>query len=358
MIISVDCSGTESVLDVARNYRWSHGEKYVEYAEQNLGLRKHVLKCGNYLNQYDLSAIAVFEDDILPSKYFYSFAAQAVSKYRCDRNIGGISLYSHHINPGTGCFFHPLYSRYDVFFMQYAQSWGQIWLRDQWNDFIAWYDEHQEWPPERAELIPDDVLGWSESSWLKYHIAYCILNDKWFVYPYEALTTNYMEMGEHNRELICTNYQIPFRNNEKSDMILPDLSEQDTVKYDAFFENVELENVICDGRRVLVDLYGNKKDYSGYDFILSSNEFDAESVKTYGLALRPLENNIIYNVQGDFFSLYKISEVKMGHKKSDTEHELQWMEYNFKLMTSTRQSCKVLAYKLKKYLFDRVKKQR
>ena len=43
------------------------------------------------------------------------------------------------INFNTGQTFVPVMGEYDNYFLQCAQSWGQLWFRNQWNDFRRWY---------------------------------------------------------------------------------------------------------------------------------------------------------------------------------------------------------------------------
>ena len=53
LIISIDKSNTTQVEDFAKQYHWKQGEKRVITHPENLGLRKHVLKCGDLLQEYD-----------------------------------------------------------------------------------------------------------------------------------------------------------------------------------------------------------------------------------------------------------------------------------------------------------------
>ena len=167
LIISLDNSGDSRPEALAASFSWQHGEKVIRTFPQRLGLKKHILTCGSYLEQYDLDAIAVFEDDIFPALGFYNFMKQAVRFYESDMNIAGISLYSHTWNFHCSQPFSPLKSdTYDVFFLQVAQSWGQVWMRKQWKDFEAWLLSHPSFSP--SARVPETYTSWPESSWLKY----------------------------------------------------------------------------------------------------------------------------------------------------------------------------------------------
>lgn len=67
LIISIDKAENDKVKEIADEFTWAYGEKKVVTFPQRLGLRNHVLQCGDYLNIYDLDAIAIFEDDTLPA---------------------------------------------------------------------------------------------------------------------------------------------------------------------------------------------------------------------------------------------------------------------------------------------------
>ena len=188
LLISVDYSGDSEVGNVADGFEWNYGEKKVIRYEKNLGLREHVLSCGEYLNTYDLDALIVFEDDMFPSRDFFLFSKAATEKYINDDRIAGISLYKPAYNETFMQPFYPMNYPGDVFFIQYAQSRGQVWFKHQWNQFRDWYKFNMEWDAQALDL-PIDVLAWPESSWKRYHTRYCMENDKFFVYPYISHST-------------------------------------------------------------------------------------------------------------------------------------------------------------------------
>lgn len=49
LIISIDYSGSNDCSEIASNYVWGHGIKYVVSHDVKLGLRKHIISVGNYL---------------------------------------------------------------------------------------------------------------------------------------------------------------------------------------------------------------------------------------------------------------------------------------------------------------------
>ena len=90
---------------------YTEEKKLYTYPER-LGLRKHILKCGDFLDFYD--ALVVLEDDLVVAPSFYMYVLMTVNKYIENNNIAGISLYTHLWNHNAGLPFTPCPSMYDV----------------------------------------------------------------------------------------------------------------------------------------------------------------------------------------------------------------------------------------------------
>ncbi len=230
LIISIDNSGNDSVLQIAEEFKWDHGEKIIKTYPQRLGLRKHILTCGGFTKQYQNTA--VFEDDLYVSECYYRFAKQAVEFYKDDDRIAGVALYSNFWDQGSNRPFLPISDQYDVYFMQYACSWGQIWTKEKWKKFLSWYNEN-DGEISFSPKIPENVGQWSNNSWLKYHIKYCIETNKFFVYPRIPFSTNFSSKGQHNIK-DSNGYQVPIQVNYTREYIFSSFDES-CVKYDAFF---------------------------------------------------------------------------------------------------------------------------
>ena len=183
LIISLDrCDKTESFIKELEKYNWKYGSKKIRSFEKRLGLRNHVIECGKLVEGYD--AIIVLEDDLLVSPYFYSYVKQTLKKYGEDDHIAGISLYKNELNNGVNLPFVPSNNGYDVFMMQLSQSWGQCWTKKMWNEFYEWYQENCERDLKKIKNLPSYISSWDERSWLKYHMAYTVENNKYHIYPY------------------------------------------------------------------------------------------------------------------------------------------------------------------------------
>lgn len=142
LIISIDASGNEELYNFVKAYNWIYGPCYVNIQTQRLGLKKHILQCGNLTRFF--KSIVLLEDDIVVSPYFYKYVKTAVEYYSSDKTVAQISLYRNEVNGFVHLPFEPRYSGADVFLMQDISTWGECWTEDMWNDFIEWYDQHDE----------------------------------------------------------------------------------------------------------------------------------------------------------------------------------------------------------------------
>lgn len=309
LIISLDFCENNALYMFSESFQWNFGEKRVIFHEKKMGLKKHILSCGIFLEEYE--ALAILEDDIFVSPEFYSYMIQAIKFYEKDDNIAGISLYSFERNFYNGLGFKPAQSSYDTFFMQMAQSWGQIWLKRQWKEFYDWYLENRERNIFTDLHVPMAIKKWGDSSWLKYHTAYCVLKNKFFVYPYNALTTCFMETGVHAKYSDTTG-QVPLYSGQKRNYNFASFDEQ-AVKYDVFYERMEMEKYIfglAENKPVCMDLYGDKYQYDGYTYLLTTKEFKHSSrLGSYALQLKPQELNVIFEVEGEDIYLYNIEDI-------------------------------------------------
>lgn len=322
LIISLDNSGIQNVFIFADKFNWKHGTKRVILAKKKLGLRDHILKCGNYLNEFDFQAIILLEDDLYVSPDFFNYSKQAVDFYKDDNRIAGISLYQHLWNLNADRPFAPVVSGNDMFFMQYPQSWGQVWIKEQWNDFYKWYKDGK-YRNIDIKTIPENVLKWPESSWLKYHVQYCITENKFFVYPYCGLSTNFADAGTHYA-FNTNKMQIPIvtKTGKRYKFSTIDRS---SVVYDAFFENIMLATYLdVSSDELTVDLYGMKSTYKRY--LLTMRKLPYKILKKFGLQMRPQDINVIFNINGDNIILY---DTVVQDKSNMTHDDIDIVKWNY-----------------------------
>lgn len=313
LIISIDKSNTDVVEKFADDYNWPHGPKIVRKHEQNLGLRNHMMSLGEWFENFD--TLVVLEDDIIVSPCFYTYVRQASDKYMGHDEVCGISLYSFSRNYQTRLPFTPYSSEYDVFFMNCAMSWGEVWMKPQWNKFYEWYLNNQDFPIEPH--LPELICRWSKS-WLKYHTKYCIEKNKYFVFPYVSLSSNNGDVGVHVGAGNSWGFQVPLQFGKKKSYQLPD-NVSDAVCYDGFFENKVLYKILgIEEKDCCIDLCGTQCNRLKKKYWLTLAKADFPIVKSFALGMRPIEAAVINGELGVEIFLYDTghNEYKCKSNKS------------------------------------------
>ena len=332
LIISIDKGDNEDVICTAEKFEWKNGIKKVIKREENYGLKKHVITCGNLVNEYE--NIIVLEDDIYVSPAFYGYAYDALSFTSEEERIAGISLYDHRLNVHVREPFQAYNDGYDNYYFQIASSWGQAFSRDKWNGFVSWMKEN-DGKDLKADNMPENISSWSDKSWLKYFIKYMIETDKYFFYPNGSFTTNFGDEGT-NEKVPVNDFQVPMITSKHRNYCFSTLEESNAV-YDAFFENTKL-NVLFEDTEI--DLYGYKP-LMKKRYLLSSKSYPYRVVESFGRRLRPLDANIFDNVKGDDFYLYDTEKEDTSPERRDARRVL----YNYRAL-SAKKMIKVFLFRL------------
>ena len=302
LVISIDASGDEEVYALAREYNWTHGEKYVNIQQERLGLKNHIYQCGD-LTKY-FKAIILLEDDLYVSPYFYDYVEKTVEKYGSDDLIAEISLYKNEANGYVGLPFHELVDGNDVFLMQDVSTWGECWTEKMWNDFVSWRDSHSEEDILNVNM-PNPIKEW-DRAWSKYYNAYVVDTYKYCLYPVSPVTTNFSDAGEHggdNNDLV----QVHMLWGNKV-YVLPDSSR--LTKYDIYFNNEAIyEWLGIDRSDLTLDLYGHFGENKCKTRYLLSTRLLPYKVKTYfGSCVRPIELNVKLGINGTSIRLYDTTQ--------------------------------------------------
>jgi len=301
LVISIDYSGNNSCFNVAKSFQWRHGPKEIHTQKSNMGLKKHILQCGNYAEKYD--GIIMLEDDLFVSPYFFDFASRAHAFTGAHENIAGISLYSYAINEYSNINFNPIIDGYDNYYMQVPSSWGQYWSKKQWQGFKKFMDGDIKF--SGSDKLPHKVILWPEErSWKKYFYKYITGNDLYIFYPRLSLSTNCGEIGEHYQNK-TNRLQVPLQYG-KMDYNFSKLNESSAV-YDYTMDldaNILKEkNPSLQKYDFVLDLHGLKKlgniDKPHTISIKEANR----SIHKYSHDFLPLEMNLILGIKGNFFSL-------------------------------------------------------
>lgn len=302
LVISIDYTDSsehEEVVRTAASFEWQHGEKLIIEHKKNLGIRDHILSCGDLTARFD--AVIILEDDLRVSPSFYRYATQAAVYYQHEDRIAGISLYAYEFDEIGWFTLYPRSIGSDTYFMQWAASWGQLWTRNQWNAFKAWYHPDRE---ISAINIPDTVKRWKHS-WKKYYIAYLVDQNRYFAYPYRSYTTLLDEKGVHNPYDSRIN-NVPLAEHRVKRPFLFSATTHNELKYDCFFQPITQPVYVPSmGRSVEVafDLFGTKPLHLVTAAYLCSIKPCTNPVFSYSNKLIPYELNWEQAEQGTYFHL-------------------------------------------------------
>ena len=190
LFISIDASGDQKLYEYVKGFEWKHGPKFVNIQEERLGLKNHIFQCMS-LSKY-FKGVIILEDDILVSPYFYHYACKTLEKYGDDERVAGIALYRNEYDGYSNIPLIPLYNGQDVMAWKSICTWGEMLNERMWREFSEWlaaWDENFE-----AIDMNETIKGWSRA-WSKYFYAYIVSTDRYFIFPYEPLTTNFNDAG-------------------------------------------------------------------------------------------------------------------------------------------------------------------
>jgi hypothetical protein len=309
LLISIDAGGGEEIGLISKQLQWKYGEKRIIEWEKNIGLRNHIIACGELSAQYE--NVIILEDDCFVSPNFYDYACKAIGFYKSAKKIAGISLYAYQVNENAQLPFSPLADGYSTYFKQVPSSLGQLWSLDQWKNFRTWYDNN----PVIAEddKMPENVKQWPASSWKKYFYKYMVEQDLYFVYPTLSLATNFGDVGTHFNHGTGI-YQVPLETRKHAATYSFVSFDNSFNKYDAYFEMLPeclrkfgLEMPEETG----VDIFGTKQlALFNYEFLFSIKDC-TQPIRSYGVEMFPLLQNIIYKVAGN--------SIHFGRKKDFTQ---------------------------------------
>jgi hypothetical protein len=272
LAISIDYSGSKDCEYIANSFTWDNGNKRVILHEKNLGLRNHVLSVGNLVKDYD--AIIMLEDDIVVSPSFFKYTMCVINHFKNEDEISGFSLYKYRHNENADDYFSIIDEGFDNFFMQVPSSWGQMWTKRQWINFIDWYENNDLLDEE--SLLPINVRRWPETSWKKYFYKYLILKNKYIVYPSVSYSSNIGDIGTHYSNTVnFLNTELSY--NYKSEYNFIELRDSINI-YDAYFELSPFKEF---------NIYGIS--FSEIDFDIYNTKIEAKTNKKYTASLAEIE---------------------------------------------------------------------
>ncbi len=293
LVISLDKSEVKAVEETADLFSWEYGEKRVIKRSERMGLKAHILSCGDLSREF--GSIIMLEDDLYVSRFFYHYTCAALSKVRDLKDVAGVSLYSHKFNVFARLPFDAVDDGYDNYYFRFPCSWGQAWTKDEWQGFRDWLEVH-DGEDLHGGGMPSFAADWGSSSWLKYALKYAIEEDKTWFYPRISYTTNFFDEGEHSKEAV-TDLQVPLSIGRIRDYCFSEPS-RSGARYDSYFEN--------EGLPFQSDIYGLKRR----DDALNNGPFYSSEVlpfwikESFALSLRPADSNILFRIEGKGLFLY------------------------------------------------------
>lgn len=321
LVISIDCSGDKDLYNYISRFEWPHGDKHVIIREKRMGLKDHILACGD-LSRY-FKGVIVLEDDLYVSKDFYNYTNQMNDVYGECEDICSIALYSNEMNGFCWMPLVRLRNEADVFADQSICSWGEFWNTRMWNDFREWYDTTD--IPWKDIDMPHQIKEWTKA-WSKFFYSYMILKDKFSIYPYTSLSTNFSDAGEHgdtNNSIV----QVSLQQGHKHYKTLPF---ERLIKYDVYSNNIGLADVLgVKLNEICLDLYGVRPNDFNKHYYLSVKRLPYKVLKSFGLYMRPHELNIIEDIPGDDIFLYDTTIPSTKPKTGGRMNQMVYYQHGF-----------------------------
>lgn len=296
LVISVEYGASSEVLELVENFHIDGLEKVVIKNNKKLGLREHVLKCGDLTALY--GSIILLEDDLVVDKYFYQYALNAINFYKDENRVAGIGLYSYGRNEWANLPFCPMRNGYSAYFMQVPCSWGQCWTYEQWISFKEWYQGKDEDQVKGNILLPDSVRSWPESSWKKYFFSYMVERNKYFLYPYDSYTTNCSDAGGEHIIGGTIFHQVALSYQKRGpDLFHFCLFDDNVISYDAFMEpdgDYIYELLGFEKKDVVIDFQGTKSVelIENSKYVVSPFRV-GKLIKQFNASFRPIEHVVL-----------------------------------------------------------------
>lgn len=299
--ISLEGGVSKEVFDIALQFSPKYLRCEVIQRQNRLGLRSHILECGNMALKY--GAVIVLEDDLVVDKYFYQYAIAALNYYSNENSIAGVSLYAYEYNEYANLPFKPMGNGYDTYPMRVPCSSGQAWTGTQWSNFKKWYEQNTVESVNKTLGLPNVVKDWPESSWKKYFAAYLVQNNLNFIYPYQSYSTNCSDAGGTHSLSESNIVQVSLASQLRSqpEFKFCPVTDPD-IAYDSYMEPCGKSiyySLGVDGKDIVIDMLGMKNiEEISKKYVLTSKTV-LNPIRQHPMHFRPIELNISYPVHQD-----------------------------------------------------------
>lgn len=313
LVISIDPENgvpNQSVRAVAESFHWQYGPKEIVLHKQHLGLLENFYYCGGLTDQY--GSVIFLEDDLIVSPVFYHYAIQSLQYFKNDIHIAGISLYCYAFNGYIHHPFEPLADGSDIFFIQVSSIMGQVWSMAQWTEFQNWRVANSAVKAGANAALHDLWTRFAADDYFPILTNYLVSSERYYVFPRVSLTTGFGDAGTHFAN--ATSYfQVPLQREQTAFRF--QALETSYSLYDAFMEIVpaslkrlvpELSDMDFD-----VDLHATKRPRHLKAEHVITTRASNNPLKTFALAMRPPEANLIFSVQGTGINLCRSSDIRL-----------------------------------------------
>lgn len=133
-------------------------------------------------------------------------------------------------------------------------------------------------------------------------MKYLAETGKTWIYPYLSHATNFSEVGTHNPSRTAL-HQVALDDVSRQYRLPPS---DELIAYDIFYERIWEQIEDSTDRPLIMDMYGTRVSVTGPAQLATSRRLARKPIGTYGLALRPHENNNL-SISGDDVRVYEIA---------------------------------------------------
>lgn len=303
--ISLEHGHDPLVGTLAAEFPWPHGPKRVVVQPQRLGLRAHLLHCGDLTAEY--GQVLILEDDLHVAPGYYRYAQAALAACAADPRVAGVGLYRYQLSEQHRLPFVPSCSPADDHYIQLPCSWGQVFSAAQWRAFRDWQQTQNE--AQIDARVPAYIRAWGAQSWKRVFTAYLRAQDRYFLYPIAALCSHPGHAGTHADG--GSIMQVPLEMGLR-EWHFAGLDHAEGI-YDAWLEpHPDTLRRHCPDLAALdfsVDLYGQKEPEAWTGEWLLTTRYVLLSAQRYGQAIWPFAANVHHQQPGDGIRLARIAEV-------------------------------------------------
>ena len=230
LVIKIDYSEEHAaVMDVASQFKFTHGPKTVHVSQENIGLRQAWLQA--WRPQDQCARGIILEDDIELAPAWYLWLNNAWDAYRIRDDLMGISLSRQtqkmmnlsHFGQDSAHYGYEIVNNHEPFLWKCVGSWGFSPHPLRWTQFLDWQDTvaiGTPWSVVVPNILPSAWWtsliqeGRERSMWTQYmhYFVTYVEPDLHFLYlnlpQNRTIAAHYREAGEHYQGGLGVDFQL------------------------------------------------------------------------------------------------------------------------------------------------------